>query len=360
MKSWLILEIANVHGARNGNVVSFNNFNKMKTISRLEFLKSAGFATAGMIVGGKVSAETLPESEGIYQEPQARQQQTPEQRAAALARQNTLQGPITAKGKIGNMEFSRLILGGNPIGGWLHSRDLSYVGALARAYLTDEKKMEVFQMAENCGVDTILGHPVMIDVLNKYWSRGIGKIKWLSDCGGGGDLATSAQLSIDGGCVGGYTHGSRTDGLVQNGDFKSIEQGLDVFRKAGMPAGIGAHKIETLIACVANGLIPDFWMKTFHHLDYWSAFPNEPARDNRYCDDPQGVIDFFAERKEPFIAFKVLAAGAIPAASGIRFGLENGGDFVCLGMFDFNMIQDVNLFNEIMGDLGNRKRPWCA
>ena len=331
----------------------------MEKISRLKFLQTAGLATAGMIVGGKVSAEVFSGDEGILQEPQARQQQTPEQRAAALARQNTLQGPITAKGKIGNLEFSRLILGGNPIGGWLHSRDLSYVGSLARAYLTDEKKMEIFQMAENCGIDTILGHPVMIDVLNKYWSKGIGKIKWISDCGSAA-FETAAKQSIDGGCIAGYCQGEMTDRYVRQGDFESIEKGLDVFRKAGMPAGIGAHQLDSLKACVANGIIPDFWMKTLHHHDYWSARPDEPARDNRYCDDPPGTIAFFAERKEPFIAFKVLAAGAIPPANGIRYGLENGGDFVCLGMFDFNMIQDVNLFNEIMADLGNRKRPWCA
>ena len=328
----------------------------MEKISRLTFLKTAGLAAAGTMMAGKVSAESFRE----VQAPQAPQQAAPARQQTASASRTTLKAPITAKGKIGKMEFSRLLLGGNPIGGWLHSRDLSYVGSLAKAYLTDDKKMEVFQMAENCGIDTIMGHPIMIDILKKYWLRGIGKIKWITDCGGGSDIITSAQQSIDGGCIAGYTHGSRTDGLVQQGDFASIEKTLDLFRKAGMPAGIGAHKIETLKACVANRVIPDFWMKTFHHLNYWSAFPTEPARDNRYCDDPQEVIAFFEGRKEPFIAFKVLAAGAIPPASGIRYGLENGGDFICLGMFDFNMIQDVNIFNEVMADLGNRKRPWCA
>ncbi|MDR1201908.1 MAG: hypothetical protein LBL58_09820 [Tannerellaceae bacterium] len=335
----------------------------MKKISRLEFLKTTGLATAGMMLGGKVSAEAL-DKEGIHPVqtdglPQVRQQLSAEQQAAALAQQNTLKVPVTAKGKIGDMTFSRLILGGNPIGGWLHSRDLNYVGSLARAYLTDDKKMQIFQMAENCGIDTILGHPIMIDILSKYWSKGIGKIKWISDCGSG-DFATAAQQSIDGGCAAGYCQGEMTDRLVQQGDFKSIGKGLDILRKAGLPAGIGAHHIASLKACVANGVIPDFWMKTLHHHNYWSARPGEPARDNRYCDDPEGTITFFESRKEPFIAFKVLAAGAIPPADGIKYGLENGGDFVCLGMFDFNMIQDVNIFNETLANLVNRKRPWCA
>ncbi len=212
-------------------------------------------------------------------------------------------------------------------------------------------------MAENCGVDTILGHPVMIDILNKYWSRGIGKMKWISDCGGN-DFPTAAQMSIDGGCVAGYCQGQNADRLVENGDFKTIEKGLDILRKAGLPAGIGAHHISTFKACIANGLIPDFWMKTLHHHNYWSARPDEPLADNRYCDDPDGTIAFMETRPEPFIAFKVLAAGAIPPADGIRYGLENGGDFICLGMFDFNMIEDVNIFNETISGLETRKRPW--
>ena len=330
----------------------------MVNFSKRQFLKTAGLATAGLAVGSNVFtgiAQNQVPGGGLTEQERA---QRVAQQAAALAQQNTLKGPITAKGKIGKLEISRLILGGNPIGGWLHSRDLKYVDALARAYLTDDKKMQIFQMAENCGINTILGHPVMIPVLTTYWSKGIGKIKWISDCGG--DFPLAAQQSIDGGCSAGYCQGETTDRLVRQGDFKTIEKGLDVLRKAGLPAGIGAHYIDSLKACVSNGLIPDFWMKTCHHHNYWSAFPDQPVRDNRYDDKPEETVAFFANRKEPFIAFKVLAAGAIPPADGIRYVLENGGDFICLGMFDFNMIQDVNIFNEVMADLGKRKRPWCA
>ena len=333
----------------------------MVNLSKRKFLKTAGLATAGLAVGSKVItgiAQNQVPGGGLSEQERAQRQA---QQAAARAQQTTLKDPVTAKGKIAGKEFSRLILGGNPIGGWLHSRDLNYVGDLANAYLTDDKKMQIFQMAENCGVDTILGHPVMIEVLGKYWSRGIGKMKWISDCGGSADFATAAQVSIDGGCSGGYCQGENADRYVRRGDFNSIEKGLEVLRKAGLPAGIGGHDINTLKACVANGLIPDFWMKTTHHHNYWSARPGEPERDNIYCRDPEETIKFFETRKEPYIAFKVLAAGAIPPADGIRFGLEAaGGDFICLGMFDFNMIQDVNIFNEVLANLGNRKRPWCA
>jgi hypothetical protein len=47
-------------------------------------------------------------------------------------------------GKIGNVKISRLILGGNLIGGSAHSRDLIYVSSLIRNYFTDEKIMETW------------------------------------------------------------------------------------------------------------------------------------------------------------------------------------------------------------------------
>ena len=45
-------------------------------------------------------------------------------------------------GKIGNVKISRLITGGNLIGGAAHARDLIYVSSLLKNYFTDEKIME--------------------------------------------------------------------------------------------------------------------------------------------------------------------------------------------------------------------------
>ena len=42
-------------------------------------------------------------------------------------------------GKIGDQEVSRLIIGGNLIGGYSHSRDLAYVSTLMRRYNSDAK-----------------------------------------------------------------------------------------------------------------------------------------------------------------------------------------------------------------------------
>jgi hypothetical protein len=63
---------------------------------------------------------------------------------------------------------------------------------------------------------------------------------------------------------------------------------------------------------------------------------------------------------KPWIAFKVLAAGAIEPKDGFRYAFENGADFICVGMFDFQIIDDVNTVNKILGDLKNRERKWFS
>ena len=58
-------------------------------------------------------------------------------------------------GRIGNVKISRLILGGNLIGGAAHSRDLIYTSQLIRNYFTDEKILETWQIAEEAGINTM-------------------------------------------------------------------------------------------------------------------------------------------------------------------------------------------------------------
>ncbi len=59
-------------------------------------------------------------------------------------------------GKIGNLEISRLICGGNLISGFAHSRDLVYVSSLFRHYFTDEKIVETFEICEANGINTLV------------------------------------------------------------------------------------------------------------------------------------------------------------------------------------------------------------
>ncbi len=275
------------------------------------------------------------------------------------ARESTLadlKGQVP-QAQLGKLKLSRMIFGGNPVGGWAHSRDLSYVGRLMRAYYTDAKLSETLALAEKCGVNAILTAPSIIPKIQYHWKQG-GKIQFISDCGGG-VLLESVQKSIDSGAAACYIHGSVSERLVSQGDFDQMSKALELIRKNRLPAGVGAHDLDTIKAVVGKGISPDFWMKTFHKTDYWSA-KVEPERDNTWCPVPEDVTAFMQGRKEPWIAFKTMAAGAIPPKDAFQFAFQNGADFVCAGMFDWQVVDNANTAVAVLAGVTKRERPWRA
>lgn len=78
--------------------------------------------------------------------------------------------------------------------------------------------------------------------------------------------------------------------------------------------------------------------------------------DNIFCLYPDRTAEFVNNSKIPVMGFKVLAAGALRPKDGFKWAFENGADFICVGMFDFQMVNDVNVCIDILGKLNNRKR----
>jgi uncharacterized membrane protein YphA (DoxX/SURF4 family) len=274
--------------------------------------------------------------------------------------------------KIKDKPFSRLILGGNLLSGWAHSRDLIYVSQLVKAYHQKEKIFATLLLAEKCGINTLLTNPILCSLIDEYWKRGIGKIQFISDCAGlnygskgepspmnFNEYLDKVKRAIDTGAVACYIQGETADYYMKNGKPESIARVLDLIRQNGLITGIGAHRDETIKACVDAGFKPDFWMKTLHHHNYWSAH-NPEWHDNMFCYNPEETIALIKTLPQPVIAFKVMAAGAILPADGFRYAFENGADFVCAGMYDFQMVEDVNIACEVLKSGLKRERNWFA
>ena len=80
--------------------------------------------------------------------------------------------------------------------------------------------------------------------------------------------------------------------------------------------------------------------------------------DNMFCLDADKVAAFMESLDKPWIAFKTMAAGAIPPRFAFPFAFRQGADFIVAGMFDFQLEQDAKLAIEALRKSIARKRPW--
>jgi hypothetical protein len=263
-------------------------------------------------------------------------------------------------GRIGNLTISRLICGGNLISGFAHSRDLAYISDLLNNYFTDEKVIETFQICEEMGIDAVILRldEHCIRIITKYWNERGGKLQWIAQVKiTENDVTTEAKMAIDNGAAGVYVHGGVADTLVEKGQVDLLGKAVEFIEQNKVIAGIAGHNVEVPIACEKAGIKPDFYMKTLHSDSYWSA-KRDPENDNIWCKTPKQTIEFMKTVTRPWIAYKVMAAGAIHPKDGFKFAFENGADFICAGMFDFQVREDVIITRDILSGKLSRQRQW--
>ena len=283
-------------------------------------------------------------------------------------------------GQIGNFKISRMLIGGNLIGGCAHSRDLLYVARLFKAYNTDEKVFETLALCEAQGINTVQLDPACINVFHRYLTERGGKMQALlcvypdADTG---KVKSQLEFLLSKGATFFYTHGGATDQHMMNGRLDVVAKTVQAIKEMGVPAGVGSHALSVPVACEKNDVGAEFYVKTLHSDKYWSATPenlredfgwfkprgDQPFsfNDNMWCINPEETIEFMKSIRKPWFAFKVLAAGAIHPRIAFPYVLRNGADFVIVGMFDFQIAEDTAIFKEAYYKLGEKRdRPWCA
>ncbi len=274
-------------------------------------------------------------------------------------------------GKIGNVKISRMICGGNLISGYAHSRDLIYVSPLLKHYFTDDKILETWALCEQHGVNTMILAPSderALALYRKYRERG-GTIQYLAQVGPNKeDLKSPVKEAKEAGAVGAFLLGNYGDAWVREGDVKLVGELIKIIKDHGLISGVAGHELRTIKTVEQAGCAPDFYMKTLHDTKYWSTRRPDQMKevidnysiDNYWCMDPQQTINYMAELRRPWIAYKVLAAGAIHPRAGFQHAFNNGADFIAVGMFDFQVTENVTVVNDALRETQNREREWLA
>ena len=271
-------------------------------------------------------------------------------------------------GKMGGQEFSRLMLGGNLMGGYSHSRDLAYVSMLMRRYNTEAKIRETLELAEAQGITAMNSYVMQENShLFHHWKGG-GKMKWFAqvrlDADGG---YSQIHKAVDEGATGVHINGDAAESLLNAGQFEKAGEMVQLIKAKKRVAGVGAHDLRVIVECEKAKLDVDFYQKTLHSHEYYTApQPDEKgpmgAHDNSWCSDPQAVIDFMATVQKPWIAFKILAAGAIQPRAAFPYSFNGGADFILVGMFDWQVEENAKLARRVIAAAtspdSKRTRPW--
>ena len=337
-------------------------------MNRRGFAKKTVLTTAGAAAGLSLEEKTLMARQVI----------------AAGNAPDSKTGTDFPMGKIGDVSISRIICGGNLIGGYAHSRDLIYVSSLLRNYFTDEKIYETLERCEENGINTVVTNVCKRDtdsrtteVMRKYRDERGGQMQWIAQCQAeADDIEGVVQIAVENGAVGAFLMGGLGDNWTKNERIDLIGKTVELIRAEGLIAGVAGHSLQVPMACEKAGAGPDFYVKTFHHDNYWSATPDENRKDfnvdssssdehgkdhdNIWCINPEETAAFMKKVEKPWIAYKVLAAGAIPPLEGFKYAFENGADFVLAGMFDFQVAEDAITAKKILSSNLNRERPWFA
>jgi len=262
--------------------------------------------------------------------------------------------------RIGNVEVSRFILGGNPFSGFSHQT--GELDQRMRHYFSAAHIKELFAKAEALGITTFIGRADfhICRVLLEYWDEG-GKIQWFAQtCPEIGLPEPSVVRAAGFGAKGVHVHGGHMDRCLAQGLLDEIPPVVASARELGLASGIAGHNPDTFRWAESVALDVDYYMCCHY---------NSAKRDER-AEHVSGMKEWFREedRKEmtdliqglskPVVHYKILAAGRNDPAEAFRFTAEKmrAGDVVCVGIYDEDtpdmLAEDVRLFEDALAAAG--------
>jgi hypothetical protein len=238
--------------------------------------------------------------------------------------------------KIGSVEVTRLVIGGNPFSGFSHQspeRDREMIH-----YYTSERIMEALRKAEAAGINTFFGRTDrhVMRLLAEYWDRG-GRIQWFGQTASElGDQIRAIRDAAALGAKGVYIHGGETDFWHAQGNRDLFRKALDTMRECGVAAGFAGHSLENH-EWIRDNLEPDFQMCSYYDPSPRTASPHHVSDVEEKWDDAHRdrMVELVKSIRRPVVHYKVFAGGNRPIDAGFRFLASSmrPGDIACVGHY---------------------------
>jgi len=257
--------------------------------------------------------------------------------------------------KLGDLEVSRFILGGNPPSGFSHWN--AAMDEEQKHYYTCDRIKAVYREAERLGVTTHVGradHHIM-RVLTEYWDEG-GKIQWIAQtCPELGMPERGAQNGIRNGAKAVFIHGGQMDHKQIHNRLEDIPPVINMIHDAGLPAGVAGHQTN-VFEWAEEHLDCDFYMCSYYDPVLRDKTPEHLADSDENFDDAdrERMTQMIQKLSKPVIHYKVLASGRHDPKEAFRYTASKmrPGDAVCVGIYPKErpneLEEDVGLLEEAL------------
>ena len=215
--------------------------------------------------------------------------------------------------KLGNVDVSRLIMGGNIISGTSHispEKDREM-----QEFYTMPRIQEAFDTCWENGINTVQmridAH--IVRALMEHRLNG-GKLNWIAQTAPEyRSLENNLRMANKIGPIAVYYHGTVVDNLYQCGDIEGIKSGLRTLRLLGVPVGLGTHIAEVLIRADEEEWGADWYMSCVYNImkkgHVSSSITGKFISDETYDEEDRNLMfDAIKKVKKPCMAFKILGA----------------------------------------------------
>jgi len=254
--------------------------------------------------------------------------------------------------KIGELEVSRLIIGGNPFSGFSHQS--GEMDREMRDYYTVARIKETLATAEAHGINTFVGRADahIMRLLTEYWNEG-GRIQWIAQTAPEHRSdQDNIRRAVHTGASACYIHGGPVDQAHREGRLEAIGELIAFIQAQGVPAGMAAHNPQAHLRAHELGLGADFHTVCFYDCGTVHAGEGDRFRPA----DREAAVAAIQQLPKPCLGYKILAAGRNDPAEAFRYAFTHlkPTDAVVVGMFTkyqpTQVEENVALVERILAD----------